>query len=191
LCWTGRFGSERGDDMAIIQVEIPEALWERLRATGRPIGDVVIEALETSFQSSTPADPPLSKAEIIQRLIDAGVVKNPDAWSDSFLSGIEESSDEDDEEAIHETAETYSYDNLASTIVIRNRLRLDEDLSSSQVRQRLLERGLVRDPKDWDTPATRRWEQLTEAEQAEFIDEMNGMFLAGSPASTIITENRR
>jgi hypothetical protein len=177
--------------MALIQVEIPEKLWQRLQETGRPVEDVVVEALETSLPPLTPAQPPLSKAEVIQKLIDAGVVTNPDVWSDSFLSGMEASSDEDDEEAIQETTETYSYGNLASTIVIRNRMRLDEDLSSSQVRQRLLEYGLVRDPQDWNTPATRRWEQLTEAEQAEFIDEMNNLFLAGSPASTLITENRR
>lgn len=174
--------------MTIIQVEIPEALWEKFRQTSLPVNEVVVDAIEKAVEKSGAA---LSKEEVIQKLLDAGVVTNPDVWSDSFLSGMEASSDEDDDEAIQETTETYSYGNLASTIVIRNRMRLDEDLSSSQVRQRLLARGIVRDPKEWDTSAAQRWSQLSEAEQTEFIAEMNGMFLTGSPASTIINQNRR
>lgn len=174
--------------MAIIQVEIAEALWEKFRQTNLSVDAVVVDAIEKAVEKLAVSP---SKEEFIQKLIDTGVVTNPDAWSTSFQKRLPSPTDDDDVEVVHEATETYSYGSLASTIVIRNRMRLDENLSSSQVRERLLEHGIVRNPKDWDTPATQRWLQLTEAEQTEFIAEMNSMFLAGSPASTIITENRR
>jgi hypothetical protein len=109
--------------MAVVQVNIPEKLWERLQQTGRPIEEVVVEAREKSFEESSRSsvqEP--SKAEIVQRLIDA---------------------------------------------------------------------QLVREPGEWDTPAAKRWQALSEEEKQRHINEMDSMYFPDSPASSYILESRR
>ena len=67
--------------MALLTVEIPERLLAKLKRTGRPAQEVIVEALEKVLNSKpTPAAEALPRDEIVKRLLDSGFARNPEEY---------------------------------------------------------------------------------------------------------------
>ena len=67
--------------MAPLTVEIPERLLAKLKRTGRPAQEVIVEALEEVLSSKPPqGQEELSRDEIVKRLLDSGFARNPDEY---------------------------------------------------------------------------------------------------------------
>jgi hypothetical protein len=118
MCWTGRFGSKRGDDMAIIQVEIPEALWEKFCQTSLPVDEVVVDAIERAVEKSTAA---LSKDELMQRLIKSGDVIDPESWDTDYAQAWLGRSEQERAEMIKEMNQEWHPGSSASDAVNEGR----------------------------------------------------------------------
>jgi hypothetical protein len=108
--------------MALIQVEIPEKLWQRLQETGRPVEDVVVEALEKSFEAPTeltPKEP--SKEEILKRLEDAGYLSDPEIWDGPDAQSWRELSEEEKQRYFQEIDSLWLPDSAASRYILESR----------------------------------------------------------------------
>ncbi|MFN8491804.1 MAG: hypothetical protein U0350_29660 [Caldilineaceae bacterium] len=151
--------------MALLTVEIPETLLSKLKRTGRPAQEVIVEALEQTLngvlveeESTKP-----TRREVVQHLIESGAVRDPDAYKQALQKKRQH---------------------------IKQKLEL-QDMPREEVVRRLLEAGLIREPGSWDNEYARVWRELSEEEKQRHIKEMNEMFFSDSPASRFIIENHR
>ncbi len=179
--------------MTTLTIEVPDDLMAKLVRQDWPVQEVVVALLENALgkqESVAPAQKP-SKEEIVRRLLEAGFVRDPSEWDTPGARAWRDLPDAEKEQHLKEVAEAYFPDAPASRAVIRNRKRLDTEITRDEVVRRLISTGFVRDPNAWDTPGVRRWEALPETERQAFIEEMNRMYFPDSPASTYIIENRR
>jgi hypothetical protein len=108
--------------MAVIQVKIPEKLWQRLQQTGRPVEDVIVEALEKSFEAgSTATEKHPSRQEIIRQLIESGTVINPDTWDDPYAQAWLARPEDERDKLIQEMNQEWHPGSQASNAVIEGR----------------------------------------------------------------------
>jgi hypothetical protein len=108
--------------MAVVQVNIPEKLWERLQQTGRPIEEIVVEALEEKFEESPEADPKEpSRETILQQLEDAGYLSDPDVWDGPDAQSWRELPEEEKERYFREMDAVWLPDSAASRFILENR----------------------------------------------------------------------
>ncbi len=108
--------------MALFTVEIPEKLLSKLKRTGRPVQDVIVEALEQVLDAR-PSDKTeeVSRAEIIQRLIESGIVRAPEEWDSPEVQEWLARPEIERQEIIKEMDELYFSDSPASKFIIENR----------------------------------------------------------------------
>lgn len=110
--------------MAVIQINIPERLWQRLQAVGRPVEEVVIEVLEDAFNENEDAvaihERP-TKKEIIQRLEETGYLMKCDNWDDPVADTWDALSQEKKRQHLQEVEENYLADSAVSRDIIQNR----------------------------------------------------------------------
>jgi hypothetical protein len=108
--------------MAVIQVDIPEKLWERLQQTGRPIEEVVVEALEKAFDCDLATmEGHLSRQKIIRRLIESDTVIDPGAWDDSYAQAWLDRPERERNNLIAEMDEEWHPGSTASRAIIDGR----------------------------------------------------------------------
>lgn len=180
--------------MALLTMEIPEKLLAKLRSTGRPIEDVVMETLEKRFSDVDEAgEQPLvslSREEVVQRLVAAGFIREPGTWDTPGAKAWRELSESEKARHHKEMEAIYLPDAAASTAIIRDRKRLETDVPRAEIERRLRNTGMIRPTRAWDTVEARRWEALPANEKEAFITEMNQLAFPDSPASTYITESR-
>lgn len=180
--------------MGLLTVEISEKLLAKLRNTGRPIEDVVVETLEEKFidvdEVGEQLSDSLSREEVMQRLIAAGFIRQPGTWDTPEAKAWRELPESEKARHRKEMEAIYLPDAAASTAIIRNRKRLEQDVPRAEIERRLRNTGLIRPTHVWDTAEARRWEALPTAEKETFIAEMNQLAFPDSPASTYITESR-
>jgi hypothetical protein len=162
-----------------------EALW------------VAVQAHE-AYKAQHPEESPeiyhtkeeLSRAEVLQRLHSAGLIREPGVWDTAGARTWRELPQEEKEHHLRETQALYLPDAAASRAVIRGRKRLDTDLPRTEVERRLHQAKLIRPKRVWDTAETRRWDALADDEKERFITEMNELYFPDAPASRYITESR-
>lgn len=178
--------------MTTVTIEVPDDLMAELVGQDRPVQEVVVEALERALAhepAETPQEP--SKEEIVRRLLESGLVRDPSEWDTPGARAWRDLPDAEKEQHLKEVAEAYFPDAPASRAVIRNRKRLDIELSRAEMADRLIRLGIVRNPEEWDTPSARRWRKLSDDEKRQFIEETRAMLFPDSPASSYIIANRR
>lgn len=201
--------------MALLTVEIPERLLAKLKRTGRPAQEVIVEALEETFDNEVaneeiallaaqgleqeenklghdrarkPASEDLPREEIVRRLIEAGFVRRPEEFDSPATREWLALSEQERQQHIKAMEEVYFPDALASRIIIRNRKRFETDVPRQEVVRRLVATSLIRSPGSWDTEAARQWRQLPEEEQQKLIDEVTALYFPDSPASKFLIE---
>ncbi len=181
--------------MAIITVEISEELLAQLQQTGRSAQEIVVETLENALdKESDPIEKSQTgpaKEEVLQRLLAAGLIREPGTWDSAGARAWRELPQEEKDRHIQEMESMYFPDAAASRAIIRGRKRLDTDLSRSEIEHRLRQARLIRPKRVWNTVAARQWEALPNDEKEKFIAEMNQLYFPDSPASTYITESRK
>lgn len=175
-------------------MEISEKLLAKLRSTGRPIQDVVTEALERQFSDEHEEDrnPPVepSREALIQKLVAAGLIREPGSWDTPGAQAWRELPESEKARHRKEVDAIYLPDAAASTAISRNRKRLEQDVPRAEIERRLRNTDLIRPTHVWDTAEARRWEALPTDEKDAFVAEMNQLAFPDSPASTYITESR-
>ena len=180
--------------MAPLTMEIPEKLLAKLRNTGRPVQELVIEALEEKYISENEENEELtsspSREELIQRLVAAGFIREPGTWDTVGAKTWRELPESEKARHLKEMSAIYLPDAAASTAIVRDRKRLEKDVPRAEIERRLRNTGLIRPTHVWDTAEARRWEALPADEKETFIVEMNQLSFSDSPASTYITESR-
>jgi len=111
--------------MALLTMEISEKLMEKLRSTGRPVEDVVVETLEEKFIDVDEADAQpsesLSREELIQRLVAAGLIREPGTWDTPGARAWRELSAEEKKQYFQEMETIYFPDSFASNLISQNR----------------------------------------------------------------------
>ncbi len=108
--------------MALLTVEIPEKLWSKIKHTGRPAQEVIVEALEKEFNDQpTAALEELSRDEIIRQLIDAGAVHAPEEWDSPEVQAWLARPESERQKIIKEMNEMIFSDSPASNFIIENR----------------------------------------------------------------------
>ncbi|HRJ43083.1 MAG: hypothetical protein KJZ86_00655 [Caldilineaceae bacterium] len=178
--------------MTTLTIEVPDELMAQLVGDDRPVQEVVVSALEKAL-GYKPAEllPEPSKEEIVRRLMEVGLVREPSELDLPEAREWEDLPEDEKEQHLKEVAEMYFPDSPASRAVIRGRIRLDEGLSRAEMVKRLVRSGIARNPKEWDTLSARQWRKLSAAEKQRFIDETRLVKFKGSPASSAISANRR
>ena len=175
------------DYKAIVEEEAAEdeALWTAVQAH---------EAYKAQHSEEKPeiyhTKEELSRAEVLQRLQTAGLIREPGTWDTAGARAWRELPQEEKEHHLRETQALYFPDAAASRAVIRGRKRLDTDLSRVEVEHRLRQAKLIRPKRVWNTVEARRWEALADDEKESFITEMNELYFPDAPASRYITESR-
>lgn len=108
--------------MALLTVEIPEKLWSKIKRTGRPAQEVIVEALEKILNGSTSVESEeSSREEIIQQLIDAGAVHAPEEWDSPDVQAWLARPESERQKIIKEMNEMLFSDSPASNFIIENR----------------------------------------------------------------------
>lgn len=108
--------------MALLTVEIPERLLAKLKRTGRPAQEVIVEALEKVLNGSTSAKPEeLSREEIIRHLVESGTVHAPEEWDSPEVQAWLDRPESERQKIIKEMNEMYFSDSPASSFIIENR----------------------------------------------------------------------
>jgi len=114
--------------MAVLTVEISEKLLAKLRRTGRPIQDVITEALEQRFNGvngeNEEKDQDLiepSREEFIQHLVNAGLIRQPGSWDTPGAKAWRERPEAEKQQLIKEMQATYFPDSFASNLISENR----------------------------------------------------------------------
>jgi len=111
--------------MAVVTVEISEKLLAKLRGTGRPVQELIIEALEQLFNSEiqAKAQPPTepSREEVIQQLVAAGLAREPGSWDTPGAKAWRERPEAEKQQLIQEMQATYFPDSFASNLISENR----------------------------------------------------------------------
>jgi len=177
--------------MTTVTIEVPDALMAQLVGDDRPVQEAIVSVLENALgYKSVEMLPEPSREEIVQRLRESGLVRDP-GESDMRAQEWEDLTDDEKAEHIKEAAETYFPGSPASRAVIRGRMRLDEGLSRAEMVKRLIRSGIARNPKEWNTPSARQWRKLSAAEKQRFIDETRSVKFEDSPASSAVSANRR
>ncbi|MEZ4870142.1 MAG: hypothetical protein R3C14_52925 [Caldilineaceae bacterium] len=111
--------------MALLTVEISEQLLVKVRRTGRPVQEIVTEALEAHLNGGTteskpqPAEP--SRSEIIQQLVTAGLIRAPGTWDTPGAKAWRERPEDEKQQLIKEMQTTYFPDSFASNLISENR----------------------------------------------------------------------
>ena len=117
--------------MAVLTVEISEKLLAKLRGTGRPIRDVITETLEQRFNGVNGVngengekeqdliEP--SREEVIQQLVDAGLIRKPGSWDTPGAKAWRERPEAEKQRLIKEMQATYFPDSFASNLISENR----------------------------------------------------------------------
>ena len=204
--------------MALLTVEIPEKLLTKLRRTGHPEEEVIVEALEKMFNLSAhpkhesesgendiPTNKPeesihprkrknqqleknLPREEVIRRLVAAGLIEEPGSLDSAAARAWRDRPEEEKQLHLKEMNELYFPDALASRIIIRARKRYEKNVPRQEVVRRLVATGLVRKPGSWDTQAAKEWRQLSKTEQEKLISEVTALYFPDSPASRFLIE---
>ena len=204
--------------MALLTVEIPERLLAKLKRTGRPAQEVIVEALEETLNHEA-VDEEIASLSPAAQALDQG--EHEGSSTHRRRAHKPEAEDLPHEEVVRRLIEAgfvrrpEEYDSPAnrewlglseeerqlriketenvyfSDAVIRNRKRLETDVPREEVVRRLLAAGLIREPGSWDNEYARAWRDLPDEEKQRHIQEMNEMFFSDSPASRFIIENRR
>ncbi|MEZ4619549.1 MAG: hypothetical protein R2867_29150 [Caldilineaceae bacterium] len=150
---------------------------EKLRSTGRPVEDVVVETLEGKFIDLDEADAQplvsLSREEVMQRLVAGGFIREPGTWDTPGAKAWRELPESEKVRHRKEMEAIYLPDAAASTAIIRDRKRLEQDVPRAEIERRLRNTGLIRPTHVWDTAEARRWEALPADKKETFIAEMN------------------
>lgn len=111
--------------MAVVMMEISEKLMAKLRRTGRPIQDVVTEALERQFSDEHEDDgnPPVepSREALIQQLVAAGLIRQPGSWDTSGAQAWRAHAEDEKQRLVKEMQATYFPDSFASNLISENR----------------------------------------------------------------------
>ena len=111
--------------MGLLTVEISEKLLAKLRNTGRPIEDVVVETLEEKFidvdEVGEQSSDSLSREELIQRLVAAGLIREPGTWDTPGARAWRELSAEEKKQYFQEMESIYFPDSFASNLISQNR----------------------------------------------------------------------
>ncbi|MBI1297439.1 hypothetical protein GC175_21060 [bacterium] len=108
--------------MAVIHIEIPEKLWIRLQNTGRPVEELVVEALEKSLEESpaTKSQEP-SEQEILQRLSEAGYLSDPKVWDGPDARSWRDLPEVEKQRYIQEMESVWLPDSAASRLILESR----------------------------------------------------------------------
>lgn len=111
--------------MTVVTVEISEKLLTKLRSKGRPLQELIIEALEQLVNGATeqkvqPTDEP-NREEVIQQLVAAGLVRAPGSWDTPGAKAWRERPEAEKQQLIKEMQATYLPDSFASNLVSENR----------------------------------------------------------------------
>ncbi|MBX2999801.1 MAG: hypothetical protein KF893_14875 [Caldilineaceae bacterium] len=104
--------------MTIIQIEVPEALWEKFCQTSLPIDEVVVDAIEKAVEKSASV---LSRDELVQRLIESGIVIDPEKWNNPYAQAWLNRSEQDRADLIKEMNQEWHPGSLASDAVSEGR----------------------------------------------------------------------
>ncbi len=112
--------------MAVLTVEVPDELITKIEGTGRPVAEVVTQALERELDNV-------------------------------FLS--------------------------AKAVAA--------EPSREEILRRLKAANLIESASVWERPGKERWEDLTEEEKQQHLDERNSFYFPDSEVSRLISENRR
>ncbi|MCB0107930.1 MAG: hypothetical protein KDE53_18540 [Caldilineaceae bacterium] len=110
--------------MALLTMEIPEKLMTKLRSTGRPIEDVVVETLEEKFIDKTEeddADINLSREEVFRRLLESGYIRKPEEFDSPVVQEWLALSEEERQQHRAEVSALYFPDSPASNYIIDSR----------------------------------------------------------------------
>ncbi len=111
--------------MAILTMEISEKLMAKLRNTGRPVEDVVVETLEEKFtdlhEEDKQSSVSLSREELIQRLVAAGLVRDPGTWDTPGAKAWRARPEAEKQQLVKEMQATYFADSFASNLIGENR----------------------------------------------------------------------
>jgi hypothetical protein len=111
--------------MSIVNVEISEKLLMQLRDKGRPLQELIIEALEqlingeTARKARSTTEP--NREEVIQQLVAAGLVRAPGSWDTPGAKQWRERPEAEKQQLIKEMQATYFPDSFASNLVNENR----------------------------------------------------------------------
>ena len=108
--------------MTLLTLDIPEELLLKLRRTGRPAGEVIVETLEQKFQEETSyTNQEASSVELARRLIASGFVRDPTEYADPEVKEWLALPETERVRIISETDSLYFSDSPASRAVIENR----------------------------------------------------------------------
>ena len=111
--------------MAVVTVEISEKLLAKLQQTGRPVQELMIEALEQLLNNSAaqnmPHPPEPNREEVIQQLVTAGLIRSPGSWDTPGAKAWRDRSEMEKQQLIKEMQNTYFPDSFASNLVSENR----------------------------------------------------------------------
>ena len=204
--------------MALLTVEIPERLLSKLKRTGRPAQEVIVEALEETLSDEVANEKTASLSPASQALEEGGHEgsamprrrEHKPAAEDlpreevvrrlieaGFVLRPEEYNSPATREwlALSEEERQQRIKEMENVYspdaVILDRKRLEIDVPREEVVRRLLAAGLIREPGSWDNEYARAWRELPEEEKQRHIQAMNEMVFPDSPASRFIIENRR
>jgi hypothetical protein len=108
--------------MALLTVEIPEKLLAKLKRTGRPAQEVIVEALEKVLNGKPAQEPEeLSREEIVKRLLDSGFARNPDEYDSPEVQAWLALSEEERKRIVAETDALWFPDSAVSQAIIDQR----------------------------------------------------------------------
>ncbi|MDQ3247670.1 MAG: hypothetical protein M3Q45_00540 [Chloroflexota bacterium] len=108
--------------MALLTVEIPERLLAKLKRTGRPAQEVVVEALEQTLARSLPAtDEQPAREELVKRLVDAGLVRDPEEYDSPDVREWLALPEAERQKIVAEIQAIWFPDSFASQTIIQDR----------------------------------------------------------------------
>ena len=110
--------------MALLTMEIPEKLLAKLRSTGRPVQELVIEALEEKFVDETGENDSnlnLSCEEVFRRLLEGGYINKPEEFNSPIVQEWLALSEEERQQHKAEVSALYFPDSPASNYIIDSR----------------------------------------------------------------------
>lgn len=102
--------------MTLLSVRLPDHLVKAIRRTGRSEDEVIAEALEKTFESQL-----LSKEQIVEQLINKGLIQSPLSWDDDFAAAWRNRSQKEQQKLVTEMHETFFPDSSASQLISENR----------------------------------------------------------------------
>jgi len=104
-------------------INIPEKLLEKLRRTGRPAQEVIVEALEQKLrdEASGSAAQNLTRTEVIKRLLEVGFIRPPDEYKSAEAEAWAALPEETRTQIVREMDSMRFPDSPASRFIIENR----------------------------------------------------------------------